>query len=103
MKIKSTFTVTLEDPDGNAEFVFKKPKANKILDMQSSTNVRDNFYMLTEDLIAVHGLYDEQGNEVNAEQIHNLELDLITLQAIIEGYNAAAFPKKNQDQEKKIS
>lgn len=106
MKIKSTFTVVLESDDGeNAEFVFKKPRANKILAIQASESkdIKDNFFMITEDLVSVKGLYEEDGKEVTKETLGNLELDMTTLMAIIHGYNQAAYPKKEEDQEKKTS
>ncbi len=103
MKIQSTFTVILEADDENAEFVFKKPKANDILAarLETPNDLKSNFHMLTNDLVSVKGLYDEAGGEITAESIRSLDLDLITISAIIEGYNQAAYPKAKVDQEKK--
>jgi hypothetical protein len=104
MRLKSTFTVTLESPDGNATFVFKKPKANKIFAAKTEENdVKANFYMLTEDLVSVDGLENEDGSKVKVEDLKSLDLDFATLRAIIEGYNAGAFPKIEQDSGKKNS
>lgn len=106
MKLKSTFTVEIEDADGNAYFTFKKPKANRILEMQSEENSKDlkkQFYMLTDDLIEVKGLFHEDGKEVSLKEIKDLDLDLTFMLALIHGYTLAAFPKKEVDTEKKIS
>lgn len=104
MRIQSTFTVTLESADENAEFIFKKPKANKIYELQKvEDDVKRNFYMLTDYLVSVKGLYDEDGKEITVDAIKDLDLDLTTIRAIVEGYNAGAFPKSEQDPEKKDS
>lgn len=105
MKIKSTFKFVLE-PHGEepAEFVFRSPKANTILKLQGdSDDPKKNLYMLTDDLVSVKGLYNEDGSEVTAKDISSLDLDYITIRAILEGYNQAAFPKKAEDLEKKDS
>lgn len=110
MKIKSTFTVSLEDKESgvNAEFVFKKLRANKILgDVVSASDsneeiLRKRWRAIKEDLVSVSGLYDEDG-EVTADKLRDLDVPLDTLNAIVLGYNLAAFPRPEQDSEKKIS
>lgn len=107
MKLKSTFKVEIEDKEENvnAIFTFKKPKANKILELQSDTSgdLKKQFYMLTDDLEDVQGLFHEDGKEVSIKEIKDLDLDLNFMLALIQGYTLAAFPKKEEDAEKKIS
>lgn len=96
MKIKSTFTVKLEAPDEQpAIFTFKRAKLNDLLteavddDAKGPDALRARLAIIFDYLIKVEGLEDENGVQLTVDQIKGLELDLVTINALVKGYNAA--------------
>lgn len=106
MKLKSTFKVEIEDKEENvnAVFTFKKPRANKILELQTQeSDIKKQFSFVTDDLIDLDGLFHENGDRVSIDEVKGLDLELSFMLALIHAYTLAAFPKKEADEEKKIS
>lgn len=107
MIIKSTFKVVLESEDGDAEFVFRKPWLNRIMDLtnkeRSGGMQKADFFMICEDLISVSGLKREDGSEVGVEDLKALNVETDIINMLIAGYNAVLYPKVTADSEKNDS
>lgn len=121
MSLKSTFTVSLDIPEAkDAVLEFKKPRANayfkRALEKPGEKPESDEDKIraalagevearrdiLTNQLVSVKGLKEDE-KEITKEQLANLDIDLVTLNAIIIAYNLGAYPRKPESEKKSSS
>lgn len=107
MKLKTTFTVKLESPDGDAVFTFRYGKTNEELAAQKRwrdekdqlEKLDDNWKHVLGNLVKVDGFEREDGKPITVEDFQKLELPFATTLAVVNAYYATLYPK--EDAEKK--
>lgn len=94
MKLKSTFTVELNDVDGKSKLTFTKPKINEMLKQAVGKEPeKDGKAFIKEVLgyvVEASGFHAEDGHELTLEEIRNCEDEVLTttiIWAYIEGRN----------------
>lgn len=107
MKISGSIIVRLEDADGDAEFTFKAPKLNEILQADLDAKkidseierVKFHWSQIMKSLVKVTGLEHEDGKAVEVSEVKDLALPTKIMFAIVAAYNQAVAPKE-KDKEK---
>lgn len=113
MKVKSTVTIRLESPDGDALITLRPAPLNVQYEMLALKDSEDkqkinDCYMryqakVLAGCIAVDCLEYEDGKAITAEDVRTLNIDSVLANAIMAGYHASLNVADKESSEKKDS
>lgn len=80
MKIKSTFKVQIEDPEGKAIVEFKKPKRNQALKDEvkaENKDSKDYIKMVLDSIVSLEGISAEDGTPLSVQALKECDDEVL--------------------------